>query len=122
LRATVDELRELTRGILPPVLTDEGLAVALRTVAVRLPLPVALDIPDQRLPPPVEATIWFAAREGMSNAVKHAAADALRVEVRLTDGVVRLDVADDGTGGALLTPATDDNRRVRTVLAWLQAQ
>jgi signal transduction histidine kinase len=85
LRATVDELRDLTRGILPPVLTDEGLAVALRTAAARLPLPVNLDVTPQRLPAAVEATIWFVACDGMANAVKHAAAAALSVSVEQVD-------------------------------------
>jgi len=104
LRATVDELRELTRGILPPVLTDEGLSVALRTVAARLALPVTLDVLPERLPPTVEATAWFVACEGLANAVKHAAAATIRVGVRRDGTTVRLTVADDGAGGAVSTP------------------
>jgi signal transduction histidine kinase len=104
LRATVGELRELTRGILPPVLTDEGLAVALRTVTARLALPVTLDVLAERLPPTVEATAWFVVCEGLANAVKHAHAATVRVDVRRDGTAVRLTISDDGSGGAVLTP------------------
>ncbi|GAA2121153.1 sensor histidine kinase [Actinomadura napierensis] len=104
LRATVDELRELTRGILPPVLTDEGLAVALRAAAARMPVPVALDVTSDRLPPTVEATAWFFACEGMTNAAKHADGAALAVRVRRAAATVRIEVSDAGGGGARLTP------------------
>lgn len=104
LRATVDELREVTRGILPPVLTDEGLAVALRTVASRLPVPVQLDVTTDRLPPTVEATAWYFACEGITNAIKHAGASTLLVGVRHRGDAVHVSVVDDGAGGALLTP------------------
>ncbi|MER6425732.1 histidine kinase [Streptomyces sp. NPDC001137] len=104
LRATVDELRELTRGILPPVLTDEGLAVALRTAAARLPIPVTLDVSPQRLAPGLEATVWFVACEGMTNAVKHAGAQTVSVQVRSDAATVRLLVRDDGVGGAVIAP------------------
>jgi signal transduction histidine kinase len=104
LRATVDELRELTRGILPPVLADEGLAVALRTAAARMPVPVTLDITTERLPPTIEATAWFFVCEGMTNAAKHAHGAALTVGVRRADGIVLVEVTDAGGGGAQLTP------------------
>ncbi|WP_327582550.1 histidine kinase [Nonomuraea sp. NBC_00507] len=100
LRATVDELRELTRGILPPVLTDEGLAVALRTAAARLPLPVTLDVTTERFPPTIEATCWYVAGEAMANAVKHADAATVRLSVHRTGDSVVLQVDDDGAGGA----------------------
>ncbi|MGN9840173.1 histidine kinase [Nonomuraea sp. H19] len=104
LRATVDELRELTRGILPPVLTDEGLAVALRTAAARLPLPVTLDVSTERFPPMIEATCWYVACEAMANAVKHAAAATVQLSLHRTGDTVVLDVRDDGAGGAAVMP------------------
>ncbi|MEU9017823.1 histidine kinase [Actinomadura sp. NPDC048394] len=104
LRATVDELRELTRGILPPVLSDEGLAVALRTAAARMPVPVTLDITPDRLPPTIEATAWFFACEGMTNAAKHARGAALTVRVQRAGTTVQIEVGDTGGGGAQLTP------------------
>jgi signal transduction histidine kinase len=100
LRATVDELRELTRGILPPVLTDEGLAVALRTAAARLPLPVTLDVSSERFPPTIEATCWYVACEAMANAVKHATASTIQLSLHRNGDTVVLDVRDDGAGGA----------------------
>ncbi len=104
LRAAVDELRELTRSILPPVLADEGLAVALRTVSARLPIPVTLDVTEQRLPDVVEATAWFFACEALTNAVKHAAATRLSVTIARRDDSVGVEVRDDGNGGAVLAP------------------
>ncbi|MCG5213589.1 histidine kinase [Streptosporangium soli] len=100
LRATVDELRELTRGILPPVLTDEGLAVALRTAAARLPLRVTLDVSAERFPPTIEATCWYVACEALANAVKHASAATIQLSLRRAGDTIVLDVRDDGGGGA----------------------
>ena len=104
LRGTVNDLRELTRSALPPVLADEGLAVALRTAAARLPLTVSLEVPGDRFPPLVEATAWFVSCEGMANAAKHAEASALRISLRRTAGSVVLQVSDDGAGGAKVLP------------------
>jgi signal transduction histidine kinase len=104
LRASIDELRDLTHGILPPVLADEGLAVALRSVTARLPLPVSLQVTAGRLPPTIEATAWFIVSEGLANAVKHAQPRQLGAAVDRRDGYVRIEVADDGTGGAAFVP------------------
>jgi signal transduction histidine kinase len=104
LRGTVNDLRDLTRSALPPVLADEGLAVALRVAAARLPFPVSLEVPHDRLPERVEATAWFVSCEGMANAVKHAAATTLQISLRRTGDCVMLQVADDGAGGAVMSP------------------
>jgi signal transduction histidine kinase len=104
LRGTVNELRDLTRSVLPPVLADEGLAVALRTAAARLPLPVAIEVLDERFPALIEATVWFVSCEGMANAAKHASAESMQISVRRTADAVVLEVADDGAGGAVVTP------------------
>ncbi|MFJ7215969.1 sensor histidine kinase [Amycolatopsis sp. NPDC098790] len=104
LRETVTELRELTRGILPPVLTDEGLAVALRTAAARLPMPVTLDLASGRLPQAVEIAAWYVACEGMANAAKHAAAARLTITLRHDGATAVLRVHDDGPGSARMSP------------------
>lgn len=105
VRRAVDELRELSRGMLPPVLAEEGLGVALRTLAARLPLPLVLDVPGDRFPGYVEATAWFVSCEGLTNAVKHARARELRVTVHRDGRWLRVEVRDDGEGGAAVTPA-----------------
>ncbi|MDQ7907598.1 histidine kinase [Phytohabitans sp. ZYX-F-186] len=104
LRTCLAELRNLARGVLPPVLADEGLAVALRTVTARLPLPVDLDVTSARLPPTVEATVWFLVNEGLTNAIKHAQPGQLSASVHHHSGHVRVEVTDDGAGGATLAP------------------
>jgi len=103
LRGTVTELRELTRGALPPVLSDEGLAVALPTLAARLPFPVTLDVTSQRFPPLVEATAWFVVSEAMANAAKHAGATTMTLTVAPHTDRLHVDVVDDGVGGAAIT-------------------
>lgn len=102
--ATVEQLRELTRGILPPVLTDEGLAVALRTVAARMPVPIELDVKAARFPPTVEVTAWFFACEGITNAVKHAGAGTVNVRIGSSAGGLLVQVDDDGVGQARIRP------------------
>jgi signal transduction histidine kinase len=101
LSTALAELRELARGIHPAILTDRGLAAALSALASRVSLPVECDIElDERLPPSVEAAIYFVAAEAMTNAVKYGAASRVSVTVRRTGEDVRIEVADDGVGGA----------------------
>jgi signal transduction histidine kinase len=99
LRA-LNDLRDLIRGIYPPVLADRGLGPAVRALALDTPMPVDLDIRLRgRLSPPVEAACYFAVAEALANAVKHSG--ARRVHIRVAhDGVLRIEVSDDGTGGA----------------------
>jgi signal transduction histidine kinase len=100
LRAALDELRELARGIHPAVLTEQGLEAALRTLAERSPIPVTIvETPCERLPAPTEAAAYFLVSEALANAAKHARASRVRVSVRL-DGDAVIDVEDDGIGGA----------------------
>jgi signal transduction histidine kinase len=100
LRAALDELRELARGIHPAVLTEQGLDAALRTLAERSPIPVTLvALPDERLPPTAEAATYFLVSEALANVAKHARASRVRVGVRVGDRA-RVDVEDDGIGGA----------------------
>ncbi|MBD3576289.1 MULTISPECIES: sensor histidine kinase [Streptomyces] len=95
------QLRELVRGIHPRVLTDHGLAAAVAEVALRHPVPVAVDLGGvPRLPGPVEATAYFTVAEALANAAKHSGASQVRVWGRVDSGVLSLSVCDDGRGGA----------------------
>jgi signal transduction histidine kinase len=98
---TLADLRELVRGIGPPILADRGLSAALDAVAARGSVPVALDIdlPD-RLPPAVELAAYFVVCECLANAAKHSGARRATVTVRRTARTCRLEVTDDGVGGA----------------------
>ncbi|HWT25404.1 MAG TPA: sensor domain-containing protein, partial [Solirubrobacteraceae bacterium] len=104
LHAAIAELRDLARGIHPAVLTDRGLAAALRDLAARAAVPVELAaVPEERLPEPVEAAAYFTVSEALTNVAKYARAAQARVEVARDDGHLAIAVADDGVGGA--TPA-----------------
>jgi PAS domain S-box-containing protein len=94
------ELRELARGIHPAVLTDRGLGAALEALAARAPVPVEVEIPDERLPEPVEAAVYYVASEALTNVAKYAKASEARVVVAREDGRVFVEVSDDGIGGA----------------------
>jgi signal transduction histidine kinase len=101
LRAALDELRELARGIHPAVLTEQGLAAALRSLAERSTVPVTLvAVPDERLRAPVEAAAYFLVSESLANVAKYAHASRASVRVGVVDGRVLVEVEDDGVGGA----------------------
>jgi signal transduction histidine kinase len=101
LQVAVEELRELARGLHPAVLTEEGLAGALESLAARTPLPVQIEsAPDERLPSEIEAAAYFVACEAITNAVKHAHATEIRVSARRLNGRLVIEVEDDGDGGA----------------------
>jgi signal transduction histidine kinase len=100
LNAIVADLRELARGIAPAALVDDGLGAALDELAARTPTPVVVTVAARRYSAAVERTIYYAACEAITNAVKHASAGEVVVDVRETGGSVRLTVADDGCGGA----------------------
>jgi signal transduction histidine kinase len=101
LQRAVAELRNLARGIHPAVLTDRGLDAALSAVAARSPVPVHLDVELRERPPAsVEATAYFIVAEALTNAVRYANASAVDVRVRLVGDRLRIEVADDGVGGA----------------------
>ncbi|MQS11605.1 sensor histidine kinase [Streptomyces kaniharaensis] len=97
----LSELRDLVRGIHPPVLADRGLADALRATALDLPLPVTFtgQLPG-RAPAPVESAAYFAVSELLANVVKHAGASHVWIEIGHSDGLLRISVTDDGRGGA----------------------
>jgi GAF domain-containing protein len=98
--ATV-ELRELTHGILPTVLTRGGLRAGVEALASRMPVPVEMDVSVGRLPAAVEATAYFVVAEALTNVAKHAQAGHAEVTALIEDGTVRVQVRDDGAGGAL---------------------
>ena len=101
LQVAVDELRELARGVHPAILTEEGLAAALESLVYRAPLPVSLETaPEERLPAEVEAAAYFVACEALTNVVKHAGASRATITARRRDGLLEIEVADDGSGGA----------------------
>jgi PAS domain S-box-containing protein len=98
-QATV-ELRELVQGILPPVLTRGGLPAAIETLAARTPVPVELDVAVDRLPAAIEATAYFVVAEALTNMAKHSHASHATVTARVEDRALRIEVRDDGVGGA----------------------
>ncbi|HET8950061.1 MAG TPA: MASE1 domain-containing protein [Solirubrobacteraceae bacterium] len=107
LALAIDELRELAHGIHPSALTDRGLSDALRSMAMRSTMRIRLvELADVRLDPTIEATAYFVASEAIANARKHARADEVRVRVAVAHGRLRVEVADDGPGGAVATPGS----------------
>ncbi len=100
LTEALAELRELARGIHPAILSDRGLAPALEAVAARSTVPVQLSTPTERLPPTVEAAIYYVVSEALANVAKYAQASSVTVEVARTNGRAVVAIADDGIGGA----------------------
>jgi signal transduction histidine kinase len=99
--AALAELRELVRGMHPPVLADRGLSGAVRALALAHPLPVAVaDHLPGRLPAPVESAAYFAIAEALTNVTKHARTHAVRVRLGYDPGRLLVTVSDDGQGGA----------------------
>jgi signal transduction histidine kinase len=95
------ELRDLVRGIHPPVLADRGLGDAVRALALETPVATKLDIDlPGRLAEPVESAAYFAVAEVLANAAKHAQARMVEIHIRHTGDVLRIAVTDDGIGGA----------------------
>jgi signal transduction histidine kinase len=101
ITVTIDELRELARGLRPAAL-DAGLGAALRDLARRAPLPVEVDADGQRFAPDIETAAYFCACEGLTNAVKHSYATKVVLSARRTNGALVVAVADDGVGGAAI--------------------
>ena len=100
VQAALRELRELARGIHPAVLTDHGLADAVRTLAERAPIPVEVEAAAGRFPAEVETAAYFIVAEALANVAKHANASQASVVVERQGGLVRIEVRDDGVGGA----------------------
>ena len=101
LREALEELRELARGIHPAMLTNYGLEPAVAALAVRSPVPVEIAaMPEERLPPPVEAAAYYIIAEAITNVAKYAAASHITVTVDQVGDCTRVEVTDDGVGGA----------------------
>jgi signal transduction histidine kinase len=101
------ELRDLVRGIYPPVLADRGLGDAVRALALDTPLPTVLDVD---LPGPVElpvaSAVYFSVAEALANVIKHADARSVRIGLSHRGGMLRAEITDDGAGGASTTGGT----------------
>jgi signal transduction histidine kinase len=100
-KLAMGELRDLARGIRPALLSERGLGEAIGALAARTPLPTTVEIDlDGRLPAPIELATYFTVAEALTNAVKHAQARGAKVRVWRDDGRLRIEVRDDGRGGA----------------------
>jgi GAF domain-containing protein len=101
LRDVTDELREVSRGIHPTILTEAGLGPALRALARRSDIPIEVDVRlDKRLSAPIEAAAYYIASEALTNVAKHAQANVVELIAAEDDGLLGLEVRDDGIGGA----------------------
>lgn len=107
LTDALSDLRALASGILPPVLSDHGLAAAVDELLSQSPVPVAIrEMPEGRLPERVESAAYFVIAESLANVYKHARAGRVDVRVSRRNGLVTVEVADDGVGGATLEGGT----------------
>jgi signal transduction histidine kinase len=107
LVSVVDDLRELARGLHPAVLAEGGLYPALKTLARRSTVPVRLDVGVAgRLPEPIELATYYVVSEALTNTVKHADATVIDIHAASGEGVLRVEIRDDGCGGADPTGGT----------------
>jgi signal transduction histidine kinase len=102
LTDVLDDLRELSRGLHPAVLSEDGLSPALRSLALRsaVPVDVSIDLDGERFEEPVEVAAYYVASEALTNTAKHAHASQAQVRISCRDGWLELIVSDDGRGGA----------------------
>ena len=100
LGRTIEDLLQLAHGLHPRVLSDEGLAGALASLAEHAPVPVEIEASPAELPASVEAAAYFLCSEGLANIAKHAGASQVSVSVTTEDGLVTIEIVDDGRGGA----------------------
>jgi signal transduction histidine kinase len=100
-KEAITEMRQVARGIAPPVLTDRGLDAALSALAARSPVPVGVDVRVPVRPTPtLEAIAYFCVSEALTNVAKHARASAARVDVRIAGELLEVHISDNGIGGA----------------------
>jgi signal transduction histidine kinase len=107
LQLAIDELRELAHGIHPAVLVDLGLAEGIKSLALRSTIPVKLvEVPDVRLDQPTETVAYYVVAEAIANAQKHSEASYIRVRASASGSSLRIEVLDDGVGGAIERPGS----------------
>ena len=99
-REALEELRDLARGIHPPILADRGLGAAVAALAARSPVRVDVSVEGERPSPAVESAAYFVAAEALANAGKHAEATRVDVRIMRSQGRLVVEVTDDGRGGA----------------------
>jgi signal transduction histidine kinase len=100
LQEVIRELRDLTEGINPPALTEQGIAAVMEAMAERAPIPLEYTVPSRRWPDVIERTLYFVIHESLTNVYKHARATRAAVSLRSTGPALVLEVRDDGIGGA----------------------
>jgi signal transduction histidine kinase len=107
-KQALGEIRDLARGIHPAVLTDRGLDAALSSLAARSPVPVSLrsELGDDRAPEQVESAAYFVVAEALTNVARHSEATQAAVSVARDNGVLVVEIRDDGVGGAEPTPGS----------------
>jgi signal transduction histidine kinase len=116
LEEAIEDLRELARGLHPPLLARHGLAAAVRSASARASIPIELELYlPNALPPAVEAAAYYVCAEAVTNTIKHAQASRVRIGIVHANGTLEVDVSDDGIGGACidLQPGLDRTRRPR---------
>jgi signal transduction histidine kinase len=107
LMSVIDDLREISQGIHPAILSKGGLRPALRSLGRRSAIPVEMDIRvGGRLPEPIEVAAYYMVSEMLTNAAKHARASVVEVRVEASGSVLRVCVRDDGVGGAAAAPGS----------------
>jgi signal transduction histidine kinase len=100
MQAGLSELRDLARGIHPPLLTESGLHAAVASLADRSPIETSVvGVPDRRYAEPIEVTAYFVVAEALANAAKHSHASSIKIRIDEQAGRLRVEVSDDGVGG-----------------------
>jgi signal transduction histidine kinase len=100
------ELRDLAQGILPAALVRGGLRSGVEQLVARVPLPVSVDVTPERLHPALEATAYFIVAEALTNTAKHARATSARITAVIDGDALRIEIRDDGVGGARVDAST----------------
>jgi signal transduction histidine kinase len=101
LTSVVEELREMSRGIHPAILTEGGLSPAVEALALRSPVPVKLNVGcEHRLPARIEVAVYYVLSEALTNAAKHANASHVTIDLQACERTLSLTIRDDGVGGA----------------------
>jgi signal transduction histidine kinase len=101
IATSLQELRDIARGLHPAVVSGHGLEVALESLAARAPVPVRLNVDlEDRLPEPLEVAAYYLVSESLANIGKHAQATSATIDVTRRNGEVVVEIVDDGIGGA----------------------